>query len=216
MMVAINAQKGLSMQFPSVRTQAIALTFALSALVPGAATAQSGSQAHMAATPARARVTIENFGQISDTYYRGAQPIGHDYADLAALGIKTVIDLSDEQSGEEQAVEAVGMKFVRIPLVTTAGPPVVAVDKFLKLVNDPANQPVYVHCQGGRHRTGIMTAVYRMTHDHWTPDQAFAEMVQFQFKKGVVSHNALKQFVYGFPSTMASALGLAAEPQTNR
>ena len=36
---------------------------------------------------------------------------------------------------------------------------------FLNIVNDPASQPVYVHCVGGRHRTGVMTAVYRMTHD---------------------------------------------------
>ncbi len=43
-----------------------------------------------------------------------------------------------------------------------------------------------------------MTAVYRITHDHWTPDRAFAEMVQYQFKKGFVSHDALKNFVYNF------------------
>ena len=38
---------------------------------------------------------------------------------------------------------------------------------FLKKKNDPANQPVFVHCQGGRHWTGTMTAVYRVTKDGW-------------------------------------------------
>ena len=34
---------------------------------------------------------------------------------------------------------------------------------FMKIVTDPESQPVYVHCVGGRHRTGVMTAIYRMT-----------------------------------------------------
>ena len=30
----------------------------------------------------------------------------------------------------------------------------------LQIVNDPAQQPVFVHCVGGKHRTGVMTAAY--------------------------------------------------------
>jgi protein tyrosine/serine phosphatase len=68
-------------------------------------------------------------------------------------------------------------------------------------VNDPANQPVYVHCQGGRHRTGVMTAVYRLTHDGWNADRAFSEMKEYEFAKGL-GHGALKQFVYDFYTTL--------------
>ena len=128
--------------------------------------------------------------------------------------MKTVIDLSNDQREGAQLAEAAGLRFVRIPLTTTSAPPAAVVVQFLKLVNDPANQPVYVHCQGGRHRTGIMTAVYRMTHDRGTPDRAFEEMVQYQFKKGFVSHNTLEEFVYDFATRMtnpaaalASAIG---------
>ena len=106
------------------------------------------------------RIKIGNFGRIDDSYYRGAQPFGNDYADLAALGIKTVIDLTGDGRSDEQAfVERAGMKFYRIPLTTSNWPSDAAVTQFLKLVNDRANQPVFVHCQGGRHRTGTMTAV---------------------------------------------------------
>jgi hypothetical protein len=38
-------------------------------------------------------VTIKNFGQMDDRFFRGAQPKENDYQQLAALGIKTVIDL---------------------------------------------------------------------------------------------------------------------------
>jgi hypothetical protein len=89
------------------------------------------------------------------------------------------------------------MKFFRIPLTTTERPAESAIAEFLKIVNDPANQPVYVHCQGGRHRTGAMTAVYRMTENGWTADQAYSEMKRFNFE-GFPGHPVLKQFVYDY------------------
>jgi len=145
-----------------------------------------------------ARIKIGNFGRIDDTYYRGAQPSANDYADLAALGIKTVIDLTGDGRSDEQAfVERAGMRFYRIPLTTSERPSDAAVTRFLKLVNDRANQPVFVHCQGGRHRTGTMTAVYRMTHYGWTADQAYTEMKKYRFE-GFPGHPALKKFVYDF------------------
>src|SRR3977135_1635179 len=62
-------------------------------------------------------VKIKNFGQMSERFYRGAQPKESDYKDLAALGIKTVIDLRDDpESYEKRSAEAVGMKYVNIPM----------------------------------------------------------------------------------------------------
>src|SRR5262249_17069973 len=90
-------------------------------------------------------------------------------------------------------------KFYRIPLTTSDRPSDQAVNQFLKLVNDPANMPVYVHCQGGRHRTGVMTAVYRMTKDGWSAARAYQEMKQYHFE-GFPGHPVLKSFVYDFRS----------------
>jgi protein tyrosine/serine phosphatase len=155
----------------------------------GAASKRSGKLAN---------VRINNFGQINENYFRGAQPGDQDYPDLAAIGVKTVIDLTDDgRANEAGLVQRAGMKFYRIPLTTSNRPSDAAVSQFLKLVNDPANQPVYVHCQGGRHRTGVMTAVYRMTQDGWTADRAYAEMKQYRFE-GFPGHPALKQFVFDF------------------
>jgi protein tyrosine/serine phosphatase len=145
-----------------------------------------------------ATISIDNFGRISATYFRGAQPNGRDYANLAALGIKTVVDLQrDGDQSERQFVESAGMKFYRIPMTTHEPPTTETLARFLQLVNDPANLPVYVHCAGGRHRTGIMTAVYRMTHDDWTADQAFREMKQYKFGADFL-HPEFKRFVYGY------------------
>src|SRR5207237_1301967 len=70
-----------------------------------------------------ANIRVDNFGRINDNYYRGAQPDNGDYPDLAALGIKTIIDLTEDGRADEQPlVEHAGMKFYRIPLTTSDRP----------------------------------------------------------------------------------------------
>jgi tyrosine-protein phosphatase SIW14 len=69
-------------------------------------------------------------------------------------------------------------------------PPEDLVTRFLQLVADRANQPVFVHCERGQDRTGALTAIYRLTHDHWTLDRVYAEMRQYHF-----GNDALKSVV---------------------
>lgn len=142
-------------------------------------------------------IAIKNFGRVDDTYYRGAQPKGRDYADLAGLGVKTVIDLKGGGVDEPRMVQSAGMKFYRIPMSSRSRPPPDTVARFLTLANDPANQPVFVHCEKGRHRTGAMTAVYRIAQDGWTADRAYQEMREYGFGPAVF-HSALRNFVYDY------------------
>jgi len=170
--------------------------------------------APVATAAALSHIRIGNFGKINDNYFRGAQPNGNDYADLAALGVKTVIDLQkDGPSNEANFVQRAGMKFYRIGMTTTVAPTSAQIAQFFEIVNDPANQPVYVHCAGGRHRTGTMTALYRMTNDGWNADQAYSEMKNFHFE-GFPDHPVLRTFVYAYnpapvktpPAVLATAV----------
>ena len=162
------------------------------------AAASAAPAAGGAATAALSAITIDNFGKVDDHYYRGGQPDRREYEELSRLGVKTVIDLqADGHEREKSLVEHAGMAYYKIPLTTQERPSDAAVKTFLSLVDDPARQPVYVHCAGGQHRTGVMTAVYRMTNDGWTPDQAFAEMKKFQFGVDFL-HPEFKKFVYEF------------------
>ena len=127
-------------------------------------------------------IKISNFGQMDERFYRGARPKPEDLSGLAALGIHTVIDLTDNSMKREKpAVEAAGMRYVNIPIVDKTNPSAEQISEFLKLVDDPATGKFYVHCAGGRHRTGVMAAVYRFNHDHWNFDQAYSEMKQYDF-----------------------------------
>jgi protein tyrosine/serine phosphatase len=172
--------------------------------------AAAASASASPATGKFAGIAIDNFGQVDDHYYRGAQPHGRDYADLAALGIKTVIDLDGSDSTESDLVERAGMTFFRMPMTTHDQPAATVVARFLSIVNDAAKQPVYVHCVGGRHRTGVMTAVYRMTQDHWNADRAFAEMQQYRFGPAYL-HSELKKFVYTYFDGLANAVAAPGE-----
>ena len=197
----------------SARLSAAVLALTLSLGPAGAQYAFAGPEKSSVAVPS---IRIDNFGRVDASYYRGAQPQGPDYADLAAFGIKTVINLtSDDALAEEKGmVEHAGMKYLQIPMTTHAVPTVSQLAEFFKVVNDAASQPVYVHCVGGRHRTGVMTAAYRINHDGWTADQAFKEMKQFKFGADFL-HAEFKQFVYGYPTALrvaAAAAGPVAGP----
>ena len=144
-------------------------------------------------------VTIENFGKINENYYRGSQPLADQFTQLKTLGIKTVIDL--RQDSVKQASEwarAAGLQYVNIPLTTKRAASEEQTKYFLKLVNDQANWPVYVHCKGGRHRTGEMTAIYRITRDGWSADQAYQEMKKYDFEDSFFYPRPLKKYVYSY------------------
>jgi protein tyrosine/serine phosphatase len=129
-----------------------------------------------------ANIKISNFGQLDQNFYRGARPKAEDFRSLAALGVHTIIDLTDNSREKEQpAVEAAGMRYVNIPIVDKKNPTAAQINEFLRITNDPATGKFYVHCAGGRHRTGVMAALYRFNHDHWDYDRAYAEMLQYDF-----------------------------------
>jgi tyrosine-protein phosphatase SIW14 len=165
------------------------LAVVLSLFVSGALQAQAPST-----TPKGVRVS--NFGKVSDALYRGAQPVGRDYADLAALGIKTIVDLRDDaEPSAPQLASQAGMTYVRIPMSGWERPADAAVAQFLSVMNKTENLPVFVHCKVGKHRTGAMVALYRLTTDGWTASKAYTEMQTYDFDT-LIPHTELKQFVF--------------------
>jgi tyrosine-protein phosphatase SIW14 len=161
------------------------------------------------------QVRIDNFGRVNDNYYRGAQPEGRDYTDLAAIGVKTLVNLAsdDAEPGERAMAEHAGMRYFQIPMTTHQPPTDTQLAEFMRIVNDPANQPVYVHCVGGRHRTGVMTAAYRMSEEGWTADRAFKEMKDFKFGADFL-HAEFKDFVYDYQPQHAVVAAAAQKAAT--
>ncbi|HKO36161.1 MAG TPA: hypothetical protein VJV21_06755 [Pyrinomonadaceae bacterium] len=160
-------------------------------------------------------VKISNFGQMDERFYRGARPKQRDFQALKDLGIKTVIDLTDNTPREKGYVEALGMTYVNIAIPDKKDPSDEQIAQFLKLVNDPATGKFYVHCAGGRHRTGVMGAVYRFNNYQWHFDQVYAEMQNFDFYTSN-GHGGQKRFVESYAQRIQSEIATQAATQGSK
>jgi protein tyrosine/serine phosphatase len=171
--------------------------FALVFTVSAAAVAKKNSDT------AFSKIKISNFGQMDERFYRGARPKQKDFQALKDLGIHTIIDLTDNTPEERGYVEAVGLKYVNIAIPDKKDPSDAQVAQFLKVVNDPATGKFYVHCAGGRHRTGVMGAIYRFNKYHWSLDQVYNEMLKFDFYTSN-GHGGQKKYVENYAAHMQS------------
>jgi protein tyrosine/serine phosphatase len=128
------------------------------------------------AVPITDRVGLPNLFKINGVLYRGAQPKRKGYAELKAMGIKTVLDLRLLHS-ERDKCKKYGLNCVRLPQITFAEKMPDVID-FLRAVTDPGNQPVFVHCHHGSDRTGAMIAAYRVVVQGWSREEAIKEMTE--------------------------------------
>jgi protein tyrosine/serine phosphatase len=136
--------------------------------------------------------------------YRGGQPTPAGFRFLKWRGIKTVINLREEHD-QRELVEKLGMKYVHIPL--NAWDPVSddAIRTFFRAVNDPANQPVFVHCQRGTDRTGVMVGFYRIAFEGWDGPRAYKEARAIGMRWW---YRGLKKQLLGFAERRAMARDL--------
>jgi protein tyrosine/serine phosphatase len=115
---------------------------------------------------------IANFGRVSSTFLRGAQPDEHGIEDLKRLGVATIVNLrrsDDVWPGEAAAARRNGIGYVNVPLRGLSAPTDAEVAQVLSLL-EASPPPVFVHCEHGADRTGAIVACYRLSHDGWTAE----------------------------------------------
>jgi protein tyrosine phosphatase (PTP) superfamily phosphohydrolase (DUF442 family) len=172
---------------------------------PPAVQSQTPPPTGSAGSPSASRLRyagLPNFGVVSDQLYRGAQPDESGFAELARLGIAIVVNLRHERdriARERTLVEGLGMHYVSIPWRGHDDPNPVQVAQFLRLLRDNPQRKVFVHCQRGAERTGVMVACHRISREQWTPERAQAEMEVFGFRRRFAH---LTRFVKAFPTLL--------------
>lgn len=153
---------------------------------------------------------VANFGDVKDgALYRGAQPSRNGLRWLAAHGVKTVVTLRQMQvedgysyldfTSEQEAEECrrLGMRSISIPVVDMGLPTDAQVEQFLRLVDDPRNGPVFVHCAVGIGRTGVMSGIYER--QQGTPNAQVADdLVRFGLNPRFPAARRQLEFVQGF------------------
>jgi protein tyrosine phosphatase (PTP) superfamily phosphohydrolase (DUF442 family) len=186
----------------SVVALLVVLGIAIPAFGPPAADSPFQTPTSPTAQFAKMVIKVKNFGQMDEHIYRGAQPKQEDYKDLVALGIKTIVDLRDDPTSyEKREAEALGMHYVNIPMSDKARPKNEQIASFFTIANDSANLPLYVHCVGGRHRTGLIGALYRYNKYGWDYDTVYKEMKNYDYYSRW-GHGAIKEFVYDYYESM--------------
>ena len=129
------------------------------------------------AAPAQEIPPIRNFLQVTPQFCTGGQPRVEHFAKLKADGVKAVLNLrtpGEHRAEEEQAaVEKAGMKYFNIPVVYTA-PTDPQVDEFLKITDDPANRPMFIHCTAAI-RVGAFWMIRRALRDGMSVEAALED-----------------------------------------
>ena len=138
-----------------------------------------GPSAYPLAEPRNDVPGIANFACVSEELYRGAQPSAEGCRELARMGVRTVVNLR-ETGSDRLALRGTGLRYAHIRVNPSHIDDPEAIS-FLKLFGDPANLPVFVHCQKGSDRTGIVCALYRVVRQGWPPDEAAKELPRFGF-----------------------------------
>jgi protein tyrosine/serine phosphatase len=142
---------------------------------------------------------IRNFGKVSGKeIYRGAEPDKAGYEFLASvLRVATVIDLIDgDRSEAREIARRAGIRtFIHLPLSDEASPTHHDVVTFLARVCNRRLLPAYVHCKGGRHRTGGMCAAVRVEVQGWTCEEAYKEAVRYGFYSAL-GHRPWRDFIF--------------------
>lgn len=143
---------------------------------------------------------VSNLHRISPTLYRSEQPTALGMKNLEKLGIRTVINLrafnddDDEVKGTQLRTEHVKILTWRIDDKH--------VIEVMRMLRKTENGPFLIHCQHGADRTGVMSAMYRVLEQGWTPEDALKELVG----GGYGYHSVWKNIVRYVKSVDAAAL----------
>jgi protein tyrosine/serine phosphatase len=133
----------------------------------------------LGATPA-ARETlpgVPNFAVVSPILSRGAQPTLEGFRRLRERGIRTVVTLRGVQD-DDASLATLGLSSYRIR-ARQWNPKTDEIVRAMKIILSPEYQPVFIHCQAGKDRTGLVVAVYRILAEGWSVQDALAERKAF-------------------------------------
>ena len=128
---------------------------------------------------------IRNFLRVNKEFCTGGQPRNEHLAKLKEEGVRAIINLRPpgEHRAEEEKAEAerLGLRYFNIPVVFRE-PKEEQVTEFLKLTDDEANRPAFIHCTGAI-RVGAFWMIRRVLRDGWSIEEAEKEAEQIGLRE---------------------------------
>src|SRR4030042_6976459 len=166
----------------SFKVAGVCVLLFVAVLSVGCATRPSALRTRSWMTPCDTGIKgVENFVKVSPGLWRGAQPDPKQegFRNLENAGVKTIVNLRHDH---DDLPFLAGTKLRYFWIKARAWHPEEEdLVKFLKVLEDKKNWPVFVHCAAGKDRTGYAIATWRIVKDKWTADDAVHEMFDFGY-----------------------------------
>ncbi len=156
-----------------------------------------------------ADANIVRFRHVTDGIYRGSRPgsctptnekgcinpdtkrmLNQDLDYLKTEGVKTILDLQmDEKDNfnEARAAKSRSIQVIHLPINPITGPDTKTVTKAMDTLNNQKLQPIYVHCEHGKDRTGLIIGLHRVIYQDFSPQVAMNEMLSIGDAEGLSS-----------------------------
>ncbi len=143
--------------------------------------------------PATSVVRVQpNFHIVAPGIWRSAKVNPESLTLMKTYGLKTIVNLrldGETEPWEDTYAKKLGVQCFHFPLSTDKVVPSKTVDAVLSILSDPARQPVLVHCTGGRDRSGMIVAAYRIANTNWVFSDIFKEMMMYGYD--AIRHSAM-------------------------
>lgn len=138
----------------------------------------------------KADSTADGIARVAPGIFRGARPGAPELHKLAAMGVRTIVDLENDEeavAAEARVARQLGLRFEREPLSPFLPPDDAEIDRILALLGDARLRPLFVHCKYGEDRTGLVVGLYRVLDQGWAPEIAYREMLRFGFHRALLA-----------------------------
>ena len=157
----------------------------------------------------------DNFAMVWRRIYRSSFPTKRNFSFLQQLGLRSILVLVPEEYPESH-IAFLAERDIQLLQFGMDGNkeademPEPSIRKALRAVLDPANQPLLIHCNQGKHRTGVLVGCLRKL-QRWSyvaifdeyrrfagskarvVDQQFIERISLSFSRGTGAESPLHE-----------------------
>jgi len=134
-----------------------------------------------------------NFHIVDNGIWRSAQPSIESIAVMQKHGLKTIINLRGSEENhlwESRICDSLGIQYFHMPMDGREVPDTADLNNILRIIENQQNQPLMFHCLGGKDRTGIVTAIYRLKNSEIGFEEVHTEMLIYGYNEEEFPHFA--------------------------
>ncbi len=127
-----------------------------------------------------------NFHIIAPGVWRSAQVSEESIRRMKIHGLKTIINFRGNEKShqwEKKMALKLGIKYYQFSINSKKRQSKEKLAQILEIMNNPKNQPVLIHCLGGKDRAGLLSALYKIQFMNASKNDIHKEMLMFGYSQ---------------------------------